>query len=77
MQGLDIAAVVVALIMICGPMAAGAKRGMDEGVTRSTPVMVSPASTDAPIAAPPAAAKPPAATAPVATPPDAAPPTSK
>ena len=44
MGGTDIAALVVAMVMILGPMAAGAKKGMDEGVTRNTPVTSSPAS---------------------------------
>ena len=49
MKGAEIAAAIVALIMICGPMAAGAKKGMDEGVTRDTPVVATPT---APSAAP-------------------------
>ena len=48
MKGAEIAAAIVALIMICGPMAAGAKKGMDEGVTRDTPVVAAP--TAAPMA---------------------------
>ena len=39
MSGSDVAAVVVAMMMILGPMAAGAKKGMDEHVTRDTPVV--------------------------------------
>ena len=53
MQGSDFAALAVILVMILGPMAAGAKKGIDEGVTRDTPVT---ASTQ-PMASPPAAPK--------------------
>jgi hypothetical protein len=55
MQGSDFAALAVILVMILGPMAAGAKKGMDEGVTRDTPVMASPA--PAPATPPPSPAK--------------------
>ena len=64
--GSDYAAIAVIMIMILGPMAAGAKVGINEGVTRDTPVTVSaPAvapTTTAPATAAPAPA--PAAPAP-------------
>ena len=41
-SGSDYAAIAVVMVMILGPMAAGAKRGMDEGITRDTPVMAAP-----------------------------------
>ena len=38
LTGSNYAAIAVIMIMILGPMAAGAKKGMNEGVTRDTPV---------------------------------------
>ncbi len=61
MQGSDIGALIVAAVMILAPMAAGAKKGIDENVTRDTPVVASPAAMTAPTPAPataPAASQP-------------------